>query len=48
MKHTPPPFESLKGHAKPVSFVKFAHRDKATVERVAIWIPTTLAQWASS
>ena len=38
MKHTPPPLESLKGQAKPVSFVKFAHRDKATVERVAIWI----------
>jgi uncharacterized membrane protein len=38
MKHTPPPLELLKGQAKPVRFVKFAHREKATVERLAIWI----------
>ncbi len=38
MKHTPPPFESLRGQAKPIRYVKVADSEKAKVERVAIWI----------
>src|ERR1019366_8658807 len=38
MKHIPPPLEVLKGQGTPVRSVKFAHRQKATVERLAIWI----------
>jgi len=38
MKHTPPPLELLKSQATPVRYVRVADKEKATVERVAIWI----------
>ena len=38
MKHIPPPLEVLKGQGTPVRSIKFAHSQKATVERLAIWI----------